>query len=71
LPRNFLEYFFMFELNLGSLLAAGAFFAVLAIAAVIAVGVSWLGYHNAGLWIVVVGLAGGWVLARIVRGACR
>lgn len=52
------------------LMIVGAFFAVLAIAAVVAVAVSWFGYPTASLWITGAGAVGGYVAARFVRSRC-
>ncbi|WP_018456816.1 hypothetical protein [Bradyrhizobium sp. WSM4349] len=58
------------DLDITPLIVAGVFAIVLAIFAVLAVGVSWLGYPTAALWIVGVGAALGWIAARLTRKAC-
>jgi apolipoprotein N-acyltransferase len=60
----------MQDLDFTGVFVAGAFFAVLAIAAVIAVVVSWAGYPTAALWITGIGIAGGYAAAKFLRSTC-
>ena len=54
------------DLDFTGLFQAFAFFAVLAIAALIAVGVSWLGYPTVSLWIAGAGVVAGCFAARLL-----
>lgn len=58
------------DLDITPLIVAGSFAIVLAIAAVIGVVVSWLGFPTAALWVVGGGVALGWGAARLMRKVC-
>lgn len=58
------------DLDFSGVFVAGAFFAVLAIAGVIAVAVSWLGHADAGLAILGVGIVGGYAAGKFIRSCC-
>jgi hypothetical protein len=66
----FLGTALMPDMDFTGIFAAAAFFAVLAIAACVAVAVSWLGYHNAALWTVGAGVVGGYLAAKLMRSVC-